>query len=94
MNISNFESFYTLYSDNPMIFQAMDLRDINAEMQNELQSYNIYIIARSNRVWLLPESVKLDIESNEVSFDIVVQNGYRSKLQEIRSVLPPGSESH
>jgi hypothetical protein len=83
MDKSNFESAFVFYSDNPIVFHPTDLKYVHAELRDELQSHNIYIIARTNRTWFLPETLRLDKNAAFFKVDIAIQNGFRFDTQEI-----------
>jgi len=93
MNPSNFESAFIFYSDNPIVFQPINLNSINIENKDDLQSHNIYIITRSNRTWFSPENALLDIDAGVSKIDIAIQNGFRTILQEIHSSIPKDAHS-
>ena len=56
----NFEGTLDIYSDDPQIFQPTALKTIKDEFYNSLKDYNIYIIAKTNKIYFHPEDMYID----------------------------------
>lgn len=60
------EGLLELISTDPWVFRPSELYDISGELRDILKCYNIYLIARRNRITLDPSSLRIENNGEKI----------------------------
>lgn len=66
------EGLLELVSTDPWIFKPSELYKINGDMRDALVNYNLYLVARRNRISLDPKSLKITRNKDKICGKLVV----------------------
>jgi len=88
MRKHNFEGTIDFFSDEPHIFVPTAFKAIEKEFYHKFTNHNIYIIAKTNRLWFHPQMTELNIKERKALCHFVIQNEYERVVHPWISNVP------
>jgi len=93
MKEHNYQGTINFFSNEPHIFLPTAFKTIDKEFYQKFINHNIYLIAKTNRIWFHPAGIKLDKRKNNSYCQFVIQDKYDRIVHPIISKVPKETDT-